>query len=128
MKNFNFFRHSQFLGSFKLDLFSVTKGIPILVASSFIIILILFSLDNLDDSYGAFCKAVKYKDDGDNGYRIYIGTSQVGIDDCIIGSNKKDVIIGGAANDFIKGKDGNDNLQRRFNNDRISGNDDDDNI
>jgi hypothetical protein len=128
MKDFNFHKHSQFIDLTDLKLFLVTKGTPILVASSFIFVLFLFSLGNLDDSYGAFCKAVKYKDDGDNGYRIYIGTSQVGIDDCIIGSNKKDVIIGGDGNDFIKGKDGNDQLQGRFNNDRISGNDDDDNI
>ena len=45
---------------------------------SFISLLLLFSFDYIDNSYGAFCKVVKYKDDGDNGYRIYIGTSTVG--------------------------------------------------
>ena len=105
------------------------KGFSILLFSSlFISIFLLYSIDYIDNSDGAFCKAVKYKDDGDNGYRIYIGTSTVGIDDCIIGSNHKDVIIGGDGDDHIKGKKGDDNLQGRFNNDRILGNDDDDTI
>ena len=45
----------------------------------------------------------------------------VGIDECIIGSNHKDVIIGGDGDDLIEGKKGDDNLQGRFNNDRIIG-------
>ena len=55
----------------------VNNGFSFLVSSFFISLLLLFSFDYLDNSYGAFCKAVKYKDDGDNGYRIYIGTSTV---------------------------------------------------
>ena len=105
------------------------KGFSILLFSSlFISMFLLYSVDYIANSDAAFCKDVKYKDDGDNGYRIYIGTSTVGIDDCIIGSNHKDVIIGGDGDDHIQGKKGDDNLQGRFNNDRILGNDDDDTI
>jgi RTX calcium-binding nonapeptide repeat (4 copies) len=99
-----------------------------LLISSFIL---LFSLANhpITDSHArSFCKAVKYKDDGKNDYNIYIGTSQFGIGDCIIGTDKKDVIIGGDGPDIIKGKGDNDNLQGRFDNDQIRGNDGDDNI
>ena len=80
--------------------------------------------------YGAenFCKGVKYKDDGDNGYNIIIGTSQFGIQDCIIGTNDKDVIIGLDGQDIIKGKGDNDNLQGGFEDDKIYGNNGHDNI
>jgi hypothetical protein len=129
MISLNFNSNSQFLCcSSKIKRGFVNNGFSLLVASFSISLLFLFSFNYIDNSYGAFCKAVKYKDDGDNGYRIYIGTSTVGIDDCIIGSNHKDVIIGGDGDDHIKGKDGDDNLQGRFNNDRILGNDDDDTI
>jgi Ca2+-binding RTX toxin-like protein len=106
------------------------KGFSILVFSSFFISLILlYSVDYIANSDGAsFCKAVKYRDDGDNDFNIYVGTSQVGIDDCIIGTNHKDVIIGGDGNDYINGKKADDSLQGRFNNDRIIGDDGDDSI
>ena len=105
------------------------KGFSILLFSSlFISIFLLYSVDYIANSDGAFCKAVKYKDDGDNGFNIYIGTSSVGQDDCIIGTNDKDVIIGGDGDDFIRGKKADDNLQGRFNNDRIIGDQGDDAI
>src|SRR5687768_8669664 len=81
------------------------KKFSILLFSSFFISLILlYSVDYIAESDGAFCKAVKYKDDGDNGFNIFIGTSRVGIDECIIGTNDRDVIIGGDGDDYIKGK------------------------
>ena len=105
MISLNFNLNSQFLCfSSKIKRGFVNNGFSLLVSSFFISLLFLFSFNYIDNSYGAFCKAVKYKDDGDNGYRIYIGTSTVGIDDCIIGSNHKDVIIGGDGDDHIKGK------------------------
>jgi hypothetical protein len=104
------------------------KRILNLFSCFFISSIILFSFQPIADSYGAFCKAVKYKDDGRNDYNIYIGTSQFGIADCIIGTNHKDIILGGDGQDYIKGKGGDDNLQGRFDNDQIRGNDDDDNI
>lgn len=61
----------------------VNNGFSLLVSSFFISLLFFFSFDFIDNSYGAFCKAVKYKDDGDNDFNIYIGTSRVGIDECI---------------------------------------------
>ena len=93
--------------------------------------ILLFSLVNhqiTEVDARSFCKAVKYKDDGKNDYNIFIGSSQFGINDCIIGTNKKDVIIGGDGDDFVRGKGGDDNLQGRFGNDQLRGNDDDDNL
>ena len=105
------------------------KGFSILLFSSlFISIFLLYSIDYIANSDGAFCKAVKYKDDGDNGFNIFIGTSRVNMDECIIGTNDKDVIIGGDGDDFIRGKKADDNLQGRFNNDRIIGDPGDDAI
>jgi Ca2+-binding RTX toxin-like protein len=105
------------------------KGSSILVTSSFFIsLIVLFSVNYISTSDAAFCKAVKYKDDGDNDFNIYIGTSRVGIDECIIGTNHKDVIIGGDGDDYINGKKADDNLQGRFNNDRIIGDEGDDSI
>jgi hypothetical protein len=80
------------------------KRILNLFSCFFISSIILFSFQPIADSYGAFCKAVKYKDDGRNDYNIYIGTSQFGIADCIIGTNHKDIILGGDGQDYIKGK------------------------
>jgi hypothetical protein len=97
-----------------------------LFASSFVFFTL--SIHPISEINAAFCKAVKYKDDGKNDYNIYIGTSQLGIGDCIIGTDKKDVIIGGDGPDIIKGKGDDDNLQGRFDNDQIRGNDGDDNI
>ena len=105
------------------------KGFSILLFSSlFISIFLLYSIDYIANSDAAFCKAVKYKDDGDNGFNIFIGTSTVDMADCIIGTNDKDVIIGGDGDDFIRGKKADDNLQGRFNNDRIIGDQGDDAI
>jgi hypothetical protein len=129
MRKYRSITTEQILNSFlKLHYILFKKEATILIASFVITSIILFSFDSISSSYGAFCKAVKYKDDGDNDYRIYVGNSQFGIDDCIIGSNHKDIILGGDGDDYIKGKDGDDNLQGRFNNDRLSGNDDDDNL
>ena len=75
-----------------------------------------------------FCKGVKYNDDGDNRYNIILGTSQFGIQDCIVGTNEKDVILGGDGQDYIKGKKDNDNLQGGFSDDKIYGDDGHDNI
>ena len=36
----------------------------------FISIFLLYSIDYIANSDGAFCKAVKYKDDGDNGFKF----------------------------------------------------------
>ena len=102
--------------------------LPFLLVSSSIL---LFSLANhpiTDSEARSFCKAVKYKDDGKNDFNIFIGSSQFGINECIIGTDKKDVIIGGDGQDYIRGKDGDDNLQGRFDNDQLRGNDGDDNI
>jgi hypothetical protein len=104
------------------------KSFAIITSTIFISSFIMLSIQPIPDSYAAFCKAVKYKDDGDNNYNIYIGTSQFGISDCIIGTDKKDVILGGDGPDFIRGKGADDNLQGRFDNDQLRGNDGDDNL
>lgn len=107
------------------------KCYSLLLSCLFFSSFLLFFIDThpITDSYGAsFCKAVKYKDDGKNNYNIFIGTSQFGIADCIIGTNEKDIILGGDGQDYIRGKDGDDNLQGRFDNDQLRGNDGDDNL
>jgi hypothetical protein len=109
----------------------INKKFPsIFLLSLFVSSILLFSSFNnlLPTSHADFCKAVKYKDDGRNHYNIYIGTSQFGINECIIGTDKKDVIIAGDGDDFIRGKGAADNLQGRFGNDQIRGNNGDDNI
>ena len=55
------------------------KGFSILLFSSlFISIFLLYSVDYIANSDGAFCKVVKYKDDGDNGYQYLCKASTVG--------------------------------------------------
>jgi hypothetical protein len=79
----------------------------------FFLLFLLFFIDThpITNSYSVICKAVKNKDDGKNGYNIHIGNSQFGINDCIIGNDRKDIILGGDDQDYIRGKDGDDNLQ-----------------
>ncbi|HSF00964.1 MAG TPA: hypothetical protein VLA48_08735, partial [Nitrososphaeraceae archaeon] len=93
MNNHELYKPSAFLAKLsQLYSKSFDKRIPILSSSLFISLIILFSFQPITDSYGAsFCKAVKYKDDGKNNYNIFIGTSQFGIADCIIGTNEKDI-------------------------------------
>jgi hypothetical protein len=130
--NANNIRHISLshLSSHSKRLFLNKKFYSILLSSLFIssFLLISFFSHPIPSTYADFCKAVKYKDDGRNDYNIYIGTSQFGINECIIGTDKKDVIIAGDGDDFIRGKGAADNLQGRFGNDQIRGNDGDDNI
>lgn len=117
---------SKFHHKFFAKSFAITTSC-LFISSS----ILLFSLANHpinDIDARSFCKAVEYNDDGKNGYNIFIGTSQFGISDCIIGTDKKDVILGGDGPDFIRGKDGDDNIQGRFDNDQLRGNDGDDNL
>ena len=107
---------------------SFEKRILFLFCSLFISFIILSSFNPIPDSDARFCEAVKHKDDGHAGYNIFYGSSQFGINDCIIGSNQKDIILGGDGQDFIRGKDGDDNLQGRYENYQLRGNDDDDNL
>ena len=106
------------------------KCYSLIFSSLFLFSFITIIVDEypITQSYAEFCEAVKYKDDGRNNFNIFIGTSQFGINDCIIGTPKKDVIIGGDGDDFIRGKGNDDNLQGRFGNDQLRGNDGDDNL
>lgn len=99
----------------------------------FLTLMVLFSYDYATSTisvYGAtnFCKGVKVKDDGDNGYNIILGTSEFDMQDCIVGTNDRDVIIGLDGEDHIKGKKDNDNLQGGYGDDTLSGDDGHDNI
>jgi Ca2+-binding RTX toxin-like protein len=89
-----------------------------------------FSLPDTHNAYAAknYCKGVKVKDDGKNDFHIIIGSSQIGISECIIGTDDRDVILGLDGQDYIKGKDDNDNLQGGFSDDKLYGNDGNDNI
>jgi hypothetical protein len=130
----NFYKNRHIYSFYLSSLFRTRilnkKFYSILLSSLFIssFLLISFFSHPIPTSHADFCKAVKYKDDGRNDYNIYIGTSQFGINECIIGTDKKDVIIAGDGDDFVRGKGAADNLQGRFGNDQIRGNDGDDNI
>lgn len=87
-----------------------------------------FIIPDADASNKNFCKGVKFKDEGHNDYNIILGTSQIGIADCIFGTNDKDVIIGRDGEDFIKGKDDDDNINGGYGDDKIYGNDGHDNV
>ena len=97
--------------------------------SSLIMLSYDFSFTDSHNAYAAknYCKGVKTKDDGKNDFNIIIGSSQIGISECIIGTDDRDVILGLDGPDYIKGKDDNDNLQGGYSDDKLYGNDGHDN-
>ena len=117
------------------NIFSKINNNKIIYSMFFLsLIMVLFSYYYATSTtisvYGAtnFCKGVKVKDDGDAGYNIILGTSRFEIQDCIIGTNDKDVILGLDGEDYIQGKKDNDNIQGGFGDDKLYGDDDHDNI
>jgi Ca2+-binding RTX toxin-like protein len=104
-----------------------------------LIILIFFSVfmifnvamnNDLVNAYGrsSFCDGSILVDSYYSNGKIIVGTSNLEIPDCIIGTNKNNVILGLDGPDILHGKKGNDTLKGGFGNDKIFGGSGDDKI